>query len=62
MDLITQVFIKPNQEMTKEMAMKKLKDLMPNDPNKEEKAAASLGGSVASGFLVRNGNIYKRMR
>lgn len=36
--------------------------LYSNSPHSKEKAAGSLGGAVNGGTLIRNGNIYTRVR
>lgn len=62
MDLILRVFTTVGQEMTKDEAIAKLKEEIANDPNKEQKAAGSLGGAVNGGTLIRIGDKYKRVK
>ncbi|MBW9154303.1 hypothetical protein [Clostridium estertheticum] len=60
--MILRVFTKIGQSFTIANAYTVLIALNPNDPNAEKKAAGSLGGAVNGGTLVRNGNIYTRVR
>ena len=49
---------KKGQEITKEKLMSELKGLNPDDKYKKQKAAGSIGGSVAHDYLKREGNQY----
>ena len=61
-DLILEVFPNERDEKTYEEAMGKLIEILSDENYIREKANGSLGGSVASGFLNRNGNVYKRVK
>ena len=60
--MILKVFQKVGDSFTIADAYTSLIALYPNDPHSKEKAAGSLGGAVNGGTLVRNGNIYTRVR
>lgn len=61
-DLILEVFTKKGDEKTYEEAMQTLTEILSDENYIKKKANGSLGGSVASGFLERNGNVYKRVK
>lgn len=61
-DLILEVFPNLGDTMTKEQAMKKLREILFDENYINEKVAGSLGGAVSGGFLVYDGNVYKRVK
>lgn len=62
MTMVTQVFTRKGDTKSIADAYVRLANLNPNDPYNKQKAAGSLGGSSASGFLKKEGRTYIRTR
>lgn len=61
-DMILNVFTNVGDTLSIAIAYSRLIALYGSDPYAKKKAAASLGGSVNGGTLVRVGNFYIRIR
>lgn len=60
--MILKVFSNVGDSFTIAEAYTSLIGLNSKDPYAKQKAAGSLGGAMNSGTIVRNGNIYTRVR
>lgn len=61
-DMITHVFDKKGQRLSKQDTFNRLVTLYPNDKYKKQKAAGSIGGSVTHHYIQSNGSDYECMR
>jgi hypothetical protein len=56
--MITEVLAEKGEKKSKKDTFDRLVELNPNDPYKRQKAAASIGGSKNSGYLVEDDDSY----